>query len=43
MLLGFGYLYDCYVLFLFFQKAEIKRFKKNPFGENYEILFFVFA
>ena len=41
MLLGFGYLYVCYVLFLFFfQKAENNRLKKKPVGLYCVILFF---
>ena len=44
MLLRFGYLYTFfYVLFLFFQKAENNRLKKNPVGQNFVTYFFVFA
>ena len=40
MLLGFGCLYVCY--FLFLQKAENNRLKKNPVGQNFVIIFFFF-
>ena len=41
MLLGFGYLYACYVLFLFFfQKSGNHRLKKKPVGLYCVILFF---
>ena len=33
MLLDFGYLYVCYVLFLFLQKAENNRLKKSQLAK----------
>ena len=44
MLLGFGYLYVCYVLFHFSSKKQrIIDFKKKPVGQNFGILFFHFC
>ena len=37
MLLDFGYLYVCYVLFLFLQKEENNRLKKKSVGQNFVI------
>ena len=39
MLLGFGYLYVCYVLPLFFQKAENNRSKKASWPIFCNIIF----
>ena len=39
MLLGFGYLYVCYVLPLFFQKAENNRSKKAKWPIFCNIIF----
>ena len=43
MVLGFGYLYVCYVYLFFLQKAENNRFKKKPVGQNFVISFFCFC
>ena len=43
MLLGLGYLYVYYVLFLFLKKLENNRLKRSPVGQNFVILFFCFC